>query len=442
MARRRRAGRRRQAGRPAGRTPPNGRDGPVHGRRRASGDAPRSRAPRAVRARPRAAAGSGRGAGHAGRPGGARARRAVHDGRRPGALRRARVGRRSDRGRRGGHGRGRRSRDRGPGTRAGGLAAPRARDGAHGAALHRGPARDGPRRPRRRARGRGRAGGADLRDARPRPDAPRAARRGRALGRRLAHGMGLDAGDVRRAAGARGPVRAPSRAGARDLGVHRRWVRCEAGRGGRGASRSGARPRGRTSGSARARPPRGAGRRRAPILDAPDGHPRRTARRDARGRGARRGRLDGCRRMDLPRRRARALALRVPERARDGLPGQDQPARPERVPRAGSRRGGDRARAGDGRARGRARDGPARAAPREPRRPRPGIGPSLLQQAPARLLRPGRRARGLGAARRAAREPRRTASCAAWAVGHRSGGEAEGRPPMRRCASTPRDTRW
>ena len=61
------------------------------------------------------------------------------------------------------------------------------------------------------------------------------------------------------------------------------------------------------------------------------------------------------------------------------------------------RDGGHRGlRAGDRRARARARHGSARAAPQEPCRRRPGERDAVLEQAPARVLRPGRRARGLG----------------------------------------------
>ena len=56
-----------------------------------------------------------------------------------------------------------------------------------------------------------------------------------------------------------------------------------------------------------------------------------------------------------------------------------------------------------------ARDRPARAAAPEPRRPRPGLGASLLEQAAARLLRPRGRACRLGRARRAPRAARRRA---------------------------------
>ena len=68
-----------------------------------------------------------------------------------------------------------------------------------------------------------------------------------ALGRGPAHRLDLDAGDVRRAAGARGALRARKRAGAGDLGVHRRRVRREAGRRRRGAPRGRAGPRQRVA---------------------------------------------------------------------------------------------------------------------------------------------------------------------------------------------------
>ena len=74
--------------------------------------------------------------------------------------------------------------------------------GLERAAVHRGPARDRPRRPRRRARRRRRADRVHLRDPGARAVAARAARRRRPLGGRLAHRMGLDAGDLRRPPGA------------------------------------------------------------------------------------------------------------------------------------------------------------------------------------------------------------------------------------------------
>ena len=113
---------------------------------------------------------------------------------------------------------------------------------------------------------------AELRDARARPDAARAARRGRALGRRPAHGVGLDAGHVRRAARARCAVRASERERPRDHGVHRRRLRRQAGRGRRGAPRGRARAGRRPAGAPRQRPPRGAARRRPARADAPDRH--------------------------------------------------------------------------------------------------------------------------------------------------------------------------
>ena len=402
----------------------------------------------AVRALPRAAARPRRGAGHAGRARRARARTsAVHDGRRPGALPRSP--------RWAGASRSRpspptRPRPPPPGSR-------RSRPSCEALPPRRARGRRSREQrftqdPRETVRGdpdaalarRRRADRADLRDARPPPDA-RSSRTPRSLagtGTRSRHGS-RPRGCSTRARRARAAVRAPPRAGARDLRVHRRRVRREAGRGGRGASRSGARARGRTSGSARARPPRGAARRRAPILDAPDGD------------GSARGATGRSRAIELaavvsmgaggwifPVAEPGALALRVPERARDGLSGQDEPSRPERVPRAGSRRGGDRARAGDGRARGRARDRPARAAPREPRRPRPGhraFPTPASACSPATTVRPSSPA-GSGATSCASSG--RTGFCAAWAARRRSGGEAAGRPPMRRCASTPRATRW
>ena len=78
----------------------------------------------------------------------------------------------------------------------------------------------------------GRAGRGDLRDARARPDPPRAARRGRPLGRRRSHRLDLDTGHLRRPQRARRALRARARARPCDLRVHRRRIRREAGRGG------------------------------------------------------------------------------------------------------------------------------------------------------------------------------------------------------------------
>ena len=282
----------------------------------------------------------------------------------------------------------------------------------------------------------------DVRDPRTRPDAARAARGRRALGRGFAHRLDLDPGDVRCAAGARGALRARKRAGAGDLGVHRRRVRREARRRRRGA------PRGRAGarrGSARApgaRQARGPARRRPAGLDAPDGHdrcpPRRHPRRD---RGRSRG-GDGGRGLDLPGRRAGALALRLPERPRDDLPRQDQPSRAKRVPCARRGGGGDGARAGDGRARARARDGSARAATaRTTSTLDQGSG---LPYSSKRLLACYDRAAELaGWAERdaAPRGAARTACCAGWAARRRSGGAAAARRRTRRSASTRRHAR-
>ena len=64
-------------------------------------------------------------------------------------------------------------------------------------------------------------------------------------------------------------------------------------------------------------------------------------------------------------------------------------------------------------------------------------GAALLEQAAARLLRPRRRARRLGRARRAPRAAAPTGSCAGWAARRRSGGAAAGRRRTRPCGSTP-----
>ena len=335
--------------------------------------------------------------------------RTADDGRRESADGRAGVGGRPDRDRGRRHTGGRRRRHRGPRGDLRAARPPWARGGPHRAALHGGAARDGPRRARRRARGRRRPRGADLRDARARAIAARAARRRGALGGRHAHRLGVDPGDVRRAARAGASVRPGARAGARDLRVHRRRVRREAGRRRRGGSRRRAGPRHRAAGPPRARTPRGAGRRRAPLLDAPDRDPRGAAGRNARGDRARGGRGHGRRRLGLPRRRAGALPLRLPERPHHGVPGPHEPPCAERVSRAGRRRGRDRARAGDRRPRGRARDRPARPPAPKPRRSRPGLGSSVLEQAAPRLLRPRGGARGVGEPRRPPRVAARRA---------------------------------
>ena len=62
---------------------------------------------------------------------------------------------------------------------------------------------------------------------------------------------------------------------------------------------------------------------------------------------------------------------------------------------------------------------------------------TLLEQAAARLLRPRRRARGLGRARERSASRTPTGCSAGWAARRRSGGAAAGRPRRRRCASTP-----
>ena len=115
---------------------------------------------------------------------------------------------------------------------------------------------------------------------------------------------------------------------------------------------------------------------------APDGAARRAARRDAR---RLRGRLrdrDGLGRLHgAAGARPGDVRVRRRERARDALPREAQPAPVERLPRPGLRRGHDRLRAGDRRARRRARARPARAAPAAARRPRPGLGQALLDQA-------------------------------------------------------------
>ena len=175
----------------------------------------------------------------------------THERRQP-ADRRAGVGRRTRRGDRGGHARGGDGGPRGARAHLRGAGAARPRGRPRRAAVHRGPARDRPRRPRRRARRRRRADRAHLRDPGARAVAARAARRRRPLGGRLAHRLGLDAGDLRRPPGARTALRPRAGAGARDLRVHRRRLRREAGRRDRGAPRRRARPRHRSAGAPRA----------------------------------------------------------------------------------------------------------------------------------------------------------------------------------------------
>ena len=213
--------------------------------------------------------------------------------------------------------------------------------------------------------------------------------------------------DARRDLARRFGLRAGARPG--DLGVHRRRVRRQAGRGGRGRARRRARACRRATGSTLPQPAGGPDRRRSTGPHAPDGDARRLPRGVARRDRARRRRRHGRGRLDLPRRRARAVALRMPERPRDDLPREDESSGPERIPRAGRGRGDHRPRAGDRRARSRPRDRPAGAPAPEPRRARPGIRAAVLEQAPARVLRPRGGARRLEPARRPSGGKRRRA---------------------------------
>ncbi len=242
MARRGRAAGRRLARAAPGRGRAGGRRGPLYGRRPARRDAARTGPARAGRALPRHRARPRRRTGDARRPGGDRPRRAADHERRQPADRRAGVGRRTGRGDRGGHARGGDGGPRGARVHLRGAGAARPRGRTERAAVHRGPARDRSRRPRRRARRRRRADRVHLRDPGARAVAARAARRRRPLGGRLAHRLGLDAGDLRRPPGARTALRPRAGAGARDLRVHRRRLRREAGRRDRGAPRRRARP--------------------------------------------------------------------------------------------------------------------------------------------------------------------------------------------------------
>ena len=162
------------------------------------------------------------------------------------------------------------------------------------------------------------------------------------VGRRPADGLGLDAGHVRRA---RGSSRRAS-------GFRRESVRvisefigggfgAQAGRGRRGAPRGRARAR-RRAGRCGSRSSRHedqlVGGRRSRTRQTVT--PRREPRRDAAGDRARGGRRDGRRRLGRSPSQSPRCSLYACENVRDdGLPRPDEPARAERVPRAGRRRG-------------------------------------------------------------------------------------------------------
>ena len=190
----------------------------------------------------------------------------------PASRRRARVRRPADRGRRGRHARG-----------GAGRACARSRStsrcsrtsSTRSEALNEqrftgDPSDDAPRRRRGGARRRRGDGRARARHAGAAADAARAARRRRLVGRRPAHRLGLDAGDVLGPRRARDGVRAAQGRRPRADGVRRRRLRRQAGRRLRGARGGRARADHRPAGAARQRPPCRAARRRAPRRDAAD----------------------------------------------------------------------------------------------------------------------------------------------------------------------------
>ena len=356
---------------------------------------------------------------------------------------RAGVCRPADRCRRGGHaGGGAAGRAGARARRRGAPPRDRPAGGRQRAALH--DRADRRRARRRRGGARGRRGDrrARARDARPAADRARAARRRRLLGRRPDHGLGLDAGDVLRAArSSRAPsgcarttsasastssaaASAPSREPASRRSPRRSWRGSRAGPS--GSSTTGTRSSSTAAAAARRKQTIRLGATKDGTLTAIEADAV-----VAMGQGG----------WIFPVAQPGPHALPLRGRARAHVPRQDEPARPERVPRPGRDGGRHGLRAGDGRARARARDRPARAAPPQPRRRRPGQRAAVHEQAAARLLRPRRRARRLGRAATSSASRRPTGSCAGWAAPRRSGGAAAGRPRTRPSASTPTVTR-
>ena len=273
-------------------------------------------------------------------------------------------------------------------------------------AVARGPAarraaRSRARRPRAAARGGGR------RRHRRVPHPGRAAQLdgdppgGRAVARRHARGLHLDAVHLGRPRRDREHARPARRQGARDLQLHGRRLRLEERRRRLHVHRDRAREADAPAGALRAHAARGEHRERQPQRDdpAPDGRRARRRHADrARRRVRERHRLG---RLVVPGRGPDADALRVREREDHDLGGEDQPAADEGVPRAGVRRGDVRARVPARRARGEARHRPARAAPPQPREPRCRRRQAVQRQEPAGVLPPRRAA--LGAPPRGAR---------------------------------------
>ena len=241
--------------------------------------------------------------------------------------------------------------------------------------------------------------------------------------------------DARRELARRFELAAGARA--RDLGVHRRRLRREAGRRRRGAARRRARARGRPAGAPRALAARGPARRRAPSPHAPDGD-------------------DSARRRD-----GTLVAIELAAVVEMGAGGWIFPVaepalslyacenvRAMTFPVRTSLRAQNAFRA-PGVTEGvtvleQAMDELAAALdidPLELRRlnhveRRPGLGTALLEQAAARLLRPRRRARAAGPSATRCASRSRTGCCAGWAARRRSGGAAAGRRRTRRSAST------
>ena len=285
--------------------------------------------------------------------------------------------------------------------------------GRQRAAVHR---RAGGRLSRRRrggARGlRGDRRGLDL-DAGAAADPARAPRSGRLVGRRRADGLGVDAGDVLRARRARGGVRAAQGRSPGTDGVRRRRVRR------RSRVQASRRSPRRSCSRITGRPVRLVNDRHAEMLD---GGRRFSTQQTYRLGATHDGTLTaieaeavlamGQGGWAMPTLVPARTLYRCADVGALSFPARTNLRPRERVQGAGRDGGDDGVRAGDRRARDRAGDGPARAATTQSRRRRPGERPALLEQAPARLLRPCGRARRLGPARGAARRERRRSS--AW----------------------------
>ena len=214
----------------------------------------------------------------------------------------------------------------------------------------------------------------EIETPRPPADAARAACRRRRLARRRADRLGVDAGDVLGTRRACGAVRPSPRPGARDLGVHRRGFRLEAGRWRRGAPRRRARAADGSPGQGRQRSGTRSSSTAAPRLDASECPPRRQSCRPPCRRRRRRARGAGARRLGALGPRTGHDSLSQRSRAGPDVPAAPQPADAERLPSARLRRGNRRAGAGGRRARASARARPARAAPPQSRRRRSASG--------------------------------------------------------------------